>query len=75
MYTFENNILCLNTKSMCECTPFFPLYDDPYLDIRVDLATFLHPLLLWSIFGSTVVHITVTGPLDTIFTFDFTLII
>ena len=52
---------------------------DPYLVIRVDMATFWHPLLLWYIFRSAVVHITVTGPyygpLGNIFTFAFTLTI
>ena len=58
----ENNILWFDYNLIVwECTRFSPLYYDPYLDIRVDMATFLHPPLLWSIFRSTVVHITVTG--------------
>ena len=50
-----------------------------YIDIRDDMETVLHPVFLWSIFRSTGVHITVTGPyygpLGNIFTFAFTLII
>ena len=50
-----------------------------YIDIRDDMATVLHQLFLWSIFLSTGVHITVTGPyygpLGKIFTFAITLII
>ena len=43
------------------------------------MATVLHPLFLWSIFRSTGVHITVTGPyygqFGKLFTFAFTLTI
>ena len=43
------------------------------------MATCLHPLLLWSIFRSTVVHMTVTspyyGPLGNIFAFAFIVIL
>ena len=78
MYTLKATFFC-GLGTMYECINelnLAPLYYDSYLD---DMATQKHQILLWSIFRSTVVHITGTGPyygpLGKIFTFAFTLII
>ena len=73
----EGNTCGLGTMYECRnVLNLAPLYYDTYLD---DMATQLHQILLWSIFISTVVHITGTGsyygPLGKIFTYAFTLII